>query len=79
MATENEFDKPFASGRTIEKTWSERALDDPEDDEIDPDDEEEDEDGMLDDPDDDDQLDDAESEEDTYGQRQRSPSSRDLD
>lgn len=76
MPHDNDLDRPFDTDKAIEKTWDQAILDDPEEEEIDPDDELEDE--MTDDPDDADQLDESDAD-DQYRGSPRGPSSRALD
>lgn len=75
MTIDNELDRPFGAGKVIDQTWEKQNLDDPEEEEIDPDDALEDE--ILDDPDEDDQLDETDAEGSSYNEGPRNPS-RDL-
>ena len=59
MTKDSDLDRPFDTDKTIEKTWDQANLGDPEEEEIDPDDELEDE--ITDDLDDADQLDESDA------------------
>ena len=70
MTIENDLDRPFNTSRAMEKTQEQSILDDPEEEDIDPDDELEDE---LTDSDDADQMDDEDEEDDEYRDSPRAP------
>ena len=76
MTLDNDLDQPFGAGKAIEKTWEQHNLDNPEEEEINPDDVSEED--IMDDPDDADQLDEAEAEDGPYDERPRVPLIQDL-